>query len=144
MLLWRISKNRTLTAASLLALLGGHGEAPCLLPTDKSRVAVGSGCVALFPCRILSNESIKVELTLEGLVLGLLKVSWYNFVHESFQIVDLEGLAVVDPRNDFGIGFTLVDSLKHLVEFPCKGKLGRGKVWVLSEAGQGECANVHF
>lgn len=95
--LWRISKNRTLAATSLLALLGGHGEAPCLLSSDKSWVAVGAWCVALLSRGIFSDESIKVELTLEGLVLRLLKVGGDDFFHETFQIVDLEGLSIVDP-----------------------------------------------
>ncbi len=95
--LWRVSENRTLAATSLLALLGCHGEAPCLLSSDKSWVAVGTGCVALLSCGIFSDESIKVELTLERLVLGLLKVGWDDFFHETFQIVDFEGLAIVDP-----------------------------------------------
>lgn len=129
---WGRSKNWALATTSLLALLGSHRKAPCLLATDKSWVAVGTRCVALLSGGIFSNESIKVELALERLVLGLLKVCWDNFFNKAFEIMDFEGLAIVDPRNDFGVGLVLVNSLEHLVEFPSKGQLGGWQVWILS------------
>jgi len=82
--------------------------------------------VPLLSRGVFSDESIKVELSLEGLVLGLLEIDWDDFIHEAFEIVDLEGLPTVYPRNDFGIGLVLVDGFEHLVELPGKGQLRGG------------------
>lgn len=91
--------------------------------------------MSLFPRGRFSCESVKVELALEGLVLGLFEVCRNDFVYESFEIVDLEGLPVVNPRNNIGIDLVFVNCLEHLVEFPGKRELGRRQVWVLSKAG---------
>ncbi len=125
-LLWGRTHYRALAAASFLALLGCHRKAPCLLSTDKPWVAVGAGCVPLLSRGVFSDESVKVELSLEGFVLGLLEVDWNDFIHEAFEIVYLEGFPTVYPRNNFGIALVLVYGFEHLVELPGKGQLGGG------------------
>jgi len=106
-------------------------------------VAVRSRSMIPFRVGCLSGESVKVELPLKGLVFGLLEVGWDDFIYKSVQVVDLEGLPVVDPGNDFGIDLVLVDGLEHLVEFPREWQLGRRQVGILGEAGKREGANVH-
>lgn len=73
----------------------------------------------------------------------MLEVSGDDFVYKSLEVMNLEGLPIVDPRNNVGVDLVLVNGLEHLVELPRKGQLGRRQVWVLGEAREGECANVH-
>jgi hypothetical protein len=137
------SEIRALVAASFLGLLGRHGQAQCFLSADKHRVAVRARRVPLFPGGRFSGESVKVELALKGLVLGLLEVGRDDFVYESLQVVDFEGIPVINPRDNVGIDLVLVDGLEHLEKFPREGQLGRRQVGILGKAGQGERANVH-
>lgn len=120
-----------------------HRQAKCFLPAKKSWVPIRANGLSRFIRVPHPLKSVKVELALKGLVLGLLEVGRHDLCHEPLQVVDLEGRPVVYPRNNVGIDAHSLDGLEHLVEFPRKGQLRTREIGILGEARQGEGTNVH-
>jgi len=124
-------------------LLWHHRQAKCFLPAKKSWVPIRANGLSHFIRVPHPLKSVKVELALKGLVLGLLEVGRHDLFHEPLQVVDLEGRPVVYPRNNVGIDTLSLDGLEHLVEFPRKGQLGTREIGIPGEARKGEGTYVH-
>jgi len=96
-----------------------HRFAELWLASDEARMEVGS----LVGTASNAVKAPHVELPLEALVLGLVKVFWHDVVIELFSLVDLEAVLGGNPRNNIvetlGVGI-----VQDAVELPRKRDSG--------------------
>lgn len=99
----------------------GSQQIPSAL--DKMRMPVPS----LVGSRVDPRKTVEIELALKALVLGLLEKSRHDFVHESFDVVDLETGVSRHPADD-ARKVAFFGTLEHIVELGGKLKLlGKGR-----------------